>query len=108
MAGALQVLHDTVPAPNIARIRSLIAGADHGDAGWVLGKTAQMAYAARDAATGDPHAMHQIQRLDDMLQQAAVALADSKPTPQRTTTSEEDKARRRDAERALRKRKKKK
>jgi len=107
MATALPVLHDTVPAPNIARIRGLIV-ADGVDAGWVLSKTAQMANAARDAAAGDPHAIHQIQRLDDMLQQTAIALADRTPASKHTTTSPDDQATRRNAERALRKRKKKK
>ncbi|TLG01782.1 hypothetical protein FEK35_23265 [Nocardia cyriacigeorgica] len=102
---AQRLLHGIIPAADVARLRGLLL-ADGVDTGWVVRKTAQMATAARDAAAGDRDALHQIHRLNGILQQSVASLP-ATAKPQRSASPQEQ-AERRQRERQLRNRKRKK
>ncbi|TLG00296.1 hypothetical protein FEK35_23915 [Nocardia cyriacigeorgica] len=69
-------------------------------------KTTQMATADRDAVGGDHNPLHQVHRLNDILQQSVASLP-STAKPQRSASPQEQAERRR-RERQLRNRKRKK
>ncbi|MBF6397862.1 hypothetical protein IU438_18900 [Nocardia cyriacigeorgica] len=105
IATAQRLLHDIIPASDVARLRSLLL-ADGVDTNWVVRKTTQMATAARDAAAGDHNALDQVHRLNDILQQSVASLP-ATAKPQRSTSPQQQ-AERRQRERQLRNRKRKK